>query len=156
MKAWASVFLVLILALGLTACGDPETREQIFADTQKKATAGEVSAWYNLGLMYEQGYGVARDNFEAALCYRQAAEKGWVEAQYRLGLLYYHGQGVPKDLKLAAAWYKKAGEQGYAPAQAALANMYLIGEGVPKDSSKAAHWYKKSLKPKKHLNFSRD
>lgn len=155
MKAWASVLVIFILALGFAACTAPETPEQKFADMKKKAAGGDMRACYILGLMHEQGYGVAQDKCQAALCYRKAAEKGQVEAQYRLGSLYYHAQGVPKDLQQAAEWYKKAAEQGYTPAQAALGNMYLLGEGVPRDSSKAAYWHKKSLKLKKPIDFTR-
>lgn len=156
MKAWASVLVIFILALGLAACADREIPEQKFANMEKKAAGGDVGACYILGLMHEQGYGVAQNNSQAALCYRKAAEKGQVEAQYRLGSLYYHGQRVPKDLKQAAEWYKKAAEQGYTPAQAALGNMYLLGEGVPRDRSKAAYWHKKSLKLQKQSDFTRD
>lgn len=156
MKTWAAVLVIFMLALGLAACADRETPEQNIANLEKKAAGGDVMAWCRLGLRHEQGYGVAQDNCQAALCYRKAAEKGQVEAQYRLGSLYYHGQGVPKDLNQAAKWYKIAAEQGYTPAQAALGNMYVLGEGVPKDSSKAAYWHKKSLKLKKHIDFTRD
>jgi len=156
MKAWASVLVISILALGLAACADTETREQKFANLEKKAAGGDMLAWYSLGLMHEQGYGVAQDKSQAALCYKRAAEKGQAQAQYRLGSLYYHGQGVPRDLQQAAEWYKKAAEPGDAPALAALGNMYLLGEGVPNDSSKAAHWHKKSLKLQKQSDFTRD
>ena len=156
MKAWASVWLIFILALGLAACAETVTPEQKFANLEKKAAGGDVRAWYILGLMHEQGYGGAPDNGQAALCYQKAAEQGLVEAQYRLGSLYYHGQGVPKDLEQAAEWYKKAAEQGYATAQAALGNLYLSGQGVPRDSSKAAYWHKKSLQLKKNADFTRD
>jgi TPR repeat protein len=156
MKAWASILVLFILALGLTACADRETPEQRFANLEKKAAGGDVRAWYTLGLMHEQGYGIAQDKFQAALCHRKAAEKGQAQAQYRLGFLYYHGQGVPRDLQQAAEWYKKAAEQGDPEAQAALSNLYLSGQGVPKDSSKAAFWHKKSLKLNKNLDFTRD
>jgi uncharacterized protein len=156
MKAWASVVLMFILALGLAACTEPETPAQKFANTEQKAAGGDVRAWYILGLMHEQGFGVPRDNCQAALCYRKAADQGLVEAQYHLGSLYYHGQGVPKDLEQAAAWYTKAAEQGDTQAQAALGNMYVHGQGVPRDSAKAVYWHKKSLKLKKQSDFTQD
>jgi hypothetical protein len=156
MKTWAAVWVIFSLALGLAACADCETPEQLIANLEKKAAGGDVMAWCRLGHMYGRGVGVVQDNCQAALCYRKAAEKGQVEAQYRLGSLYYHGQGVSKDLQQAAKWYKKAAEQGYTPAQAALGNMYLSGEGVPKDSSKAMYWHKKSFQLKKPVDFSRD
>jgi hypothetical protein len=156
MKTWASVLVIFSLALGLVGCADRNTPEQKFANLEKRAAGGDVLAWYSLGLMHEQGYGVAQDKCQAALCYKKAAEKGQVEAQYRLGSLYYHGQGVSRDVKQAAEWYKQAAEQGYTPAQAALGNMYLSGEGVDKDSAKAAYWHKKSLKINQHIDFTRD
>jgi uncharacterized protein len=156
MKAWASVLVMVILGLGLAGCAEPETAAQKFAHMQAKAAGGDVRACYVLGLMHEQGFGVARDNGQAALCYRQAAEHGLAEAQYRLGSLFYHGQGVPKDLEQAAAWYTKAAEQGDTQAQAALGNMYVHGEGVPRDISKAAYWHKKSFKLEKQSEVAQD
>jgi TPR repeat protein len=144
MKSIVSIFLTVILVLGLAACGDNETRENKFANLEKKAAGGDVSAWYKLGLLHEQGCGIAQDKFQVALCYRQAAEKGQVQAQYRLGFLYYHGHGVPRDLKQAAFWYKKAADQGSPEAKAALDNMYLSGEAVPKDGSKVVHRQRKT------------
>ena len=102
MKVLVTVFLVIALLFGPAACTDVETREQKFANTEKKAARGNVPALYTLGLMYEQGYGVTQDKSRAASCYRKAAEKGHVQAQYRLGYLYYHGQGVPRNLQQAA------------------------------------------------------
>ena len=149
MKAWASILVLVILAFGLAGCANPETPEQRFANMEKRAADGDVRAWYTLGLMHEQGYGVAQDKFQAVSCYRKAAENGQVEAKSRLGSLYYHGQGVPRDLEQAAEWYKQAAEQGDPQAQATLGNMYLSGEGVPKDSSMAAYWHEKSFQLKK-------
>ena len=156
MKAWGSILVLFILALGLAACADTETREQKIAHIEKKAAGGDLQAWYILGLMHEQGYGGAQKICQAASCYRKAAEKGQVQAQYHLGSLYYHGRGVPRDLQQAAEWYKNAAQQGDSQAQAALGNMYLMGEGVPRDVSKAAYWHKKSLELKKDADFIRD
>jgi TPR repeat protein len=140
-KVLVTVFLTIALLFGLAACNDVETREQKFANTEKKAAGGNVQAQYTLGLMYEQGYGVTQDKSRAVLCYRKAAEEGHVQAQYRLGYLYYHGQGVPRaiDLQQATEWYEKAAEQRDVPAQADLGNMHLVGDGVPKDISKAEY-----------------
>lgn len=156
MKAWASVSVIFIMAFGLASCADTETREQKFANIRLAAQKGDAGAQYNLGLMYEQGYGVIPDMREAAAWFEKSAENGEANAQYRLGFLYYQGQGVPRDLPRAAEWYKKAAEQGSTPAQTALGNMYLLGEGVPRDSSKAAYWQKKSLSLKNHAGFTRD
>jgi len=156
MKAWASILVLPFLALGLASCANNETREQKFVNLQRLAEKGDAGAQYNLGLMYEQGYGIAPDIGKATAWFEKAAEKGENNAQYRLGSLYYHGQGVPKDLQQAAKWYKKAAERGSTPAQAALGNMYLVGEGVPKDIVQAAYWHKKSLKIKEKVDFARE
>ena len=156
MKAWISALVIVVLALGLAACADRETREQKFDHMQRLAEKGDAGAQYNLGLMYEQGYGVTPDIKKATAWFEKAAEQGEANAQYRLGSLYYHGQGVPRNVQLAAAWYKKAAEQGHPQAQAALGNLYLSGEGVSRDSSKAAYWHKKSLQLKKQSDFTGD
>jgi TPR repeat protein len=154
MKAWAAVLVLSILTLGLGSCAKSETREQKFANTRRLAERGNVEAQYNVGLMYEQGYGVSRDLKKAATWFRKAALQGEASAQYRLGSLYYQGQGVPKDLHQAAEWYNRAAEQGCPPAQAALGNMYLVGAGVPKDIAKAAYWHKKSVKLRPRTDFT--
>jgi len=153
MKVQLSVFLAIILFLGLASYIAQETYEQGFAEMEKREAGGDASAWYGMGLMHEQGFVVAQDKSRAAFCYRKAAEKGQVQAQYRLGSLYYHGQGVPRDLEQAADWYRKAAEEGYPSAQVALGNMYLLGEGVSRDSSKAAYWQKKSLNLSKLIDL---
>ena len=102
MKTWAAVLVIFILALGTASCADSLEPEQKFADMLRSAEKGDAGAQYNLGLMYEQGYGVAPDPRQAAAWFEKAAERGEVNAQYRLGSLYYHGQGVPRDLQQAA------------------------------------------------------
>jgi uncharacterized protein len=130
MKVLVTVFLVIALLFGPAACTDVETREQRFVNTEKKAARGDAAALYTLGLMYEQGYGVVQDKYQAAWCYRKAAEKGHVQAQYRLSYLYRHGQGVPRDLRQAAQWSEKVAGQRDPEAQAALRNMPFSGESV--------------------------
>ncbi len=156
MKIWAVVLLLVSLPLGLGACVDRETAPQRFAHMEQRAAGGDIQAWYLLGLMREQGYGAARDQLQAAFCYKKAAEKGHVPAQSRLGYLYFHGLGVPKDPHTAAAWYKKAAGQGDVEAQAALGDMYLLGEGVPQDVDTAAYWHKKSLNSEDYAGCARN
>ncbi len=130
MKVLVTVFLTIALLFGLAACTDVETRDQKFANTEKKAAGGNVPALYTLGLMYEQGYGVTQDKSRAASCYRKAAEKGHVQAQYRLSYPYCHSQGVPRNLRQAAEWYEKAAEPVDPEAQAAFGKMPFSGESV--------------------------
>jgi S1-C subfamily serine protease len=114
------------------------------ASLLKAAEQGDASAQLNLGVLYSEGHGVARDDAQAAEWIRKAAEQGDSEAQATLGAAYEVGQGVPKDYSQAAAWYRKAADQGYARAQNFLGYLYEAGRGVPQDYAEAAMWYRKA------------
>ncbi len=86
------------------------------------AEQGDAEAQFNLGWMYTQGWGVPRDDTEAAKWWHKAAEQGNANAQGKLGFLYTQGRGVPRDDTEAVKWYRKAAEQG---------------------NNEAAHWLKK-------------
>src|SRR6266568_4148392 len=72
------------------------------------AQQGNTAAQYNLGLLYEYGYGVLQDYQQAAQWFRRAAEQGNPWAQYNLGSMYEYGKGVPKDDIQAHMWYNLA------------------------------------------------
>ncbi len=110
----------------------------------QKATAGNATAQFNLGMMYAQGVGVSKDAAKAVEWYQKAAAQGDAGAQVNLGLMYAHGEGVPKDAAKAVEWYQKAAAQGHAFAQFNLGMMYVRGEGVPEDVAKAVEWYQKA------------
>ena len=138
------------------------TPEEKFAETKKKAEAGDASAQYNLGLIYDKGEGVTLDEekgkpweaysadrmkrlkLKAVEWYRKAAAQGHAEAQFRLGMMYYIGKGVSVDNAKAVEWYQKAAVQGIAGAQSMLGMMYYFGAGVPKDVTKSVEWYQKA------------
>lgn len=71
------------------------------------AEQGHAAAQFNIGVLFEKGQGVARDNAEAASWYMKAAEQEDVEAQYNVALLYERGAGFPRDLDKARYWYGK-------------------------------------------------
>jgi len=52
--------------------------------TQPLAEQGNPSAQYDLGVLYEKGRGVAKDEVEAATWYRKAADQGYEQAQRAL------------------------------------------------------------------------
>ncbi|HNJ36278.1 MAG TPA: tetratricopeptide repeat protein, partial [Leptospiraceae bacterium] len=79
---------------------------------RKAAELGNVFAQYNLGVIYEGGRGIEKDEVEAARWYRKAADEGLADAQRALGNLYYSGRGLEKDEVEAVKWYRKAAEQG--------------------------------------------
>ena len=104
------------------------------------AEQGDADAQSNLGVMYDNGYGVPHDYAEAVRWWRLAAEQGHVSAQFNLVVMYSNGRGVPQDYAEAVRWLRVAAEQGQADAQYFLGNMYRLGQGVPQDDSTAYMW----------------
>lgn len=76
------------------------------------ANQGHAVAQANVGMMFDQGLGVASNPARAAEWYRLAAEAGNATAQFNLGALYYAGQGLKQDYDAAAQWFAKAAQQG--------------------------------------------
>ena len=106
------------------------------------AEQGDVSAQYNLGLMYHSGEGVPKDYKTAHKWFSfAAAEQGDAVAQYNLGQMYRNGQGVPRDYSTAFKWYSLAAEQGYVLAQGNLGALYAGGAGVLQDNVYAHMWF---------------
>ena len=82
--------------------------------------------------MYNHSRGVERDEQEAVVWYRKAAEQGLPEAQYNLGVMYRQGRGVElidsvtgasmaeHNKSQALFWYHRAGENGYKDAWNAI------------------------------------
>lgn len=108
------------------------------------ADEGSSNAQFELGRMFENGIGVARDPQQAAFWYGKAAAQGHAEAQTDLGVLYARGLGLARNDAYAVAWFRKAAEQGLAKAQYDLGYMYSKGTGVPKDDQLAIDWYRKA------------
>ncbi|MBF0127780.1 MAG: sel1 repeat family protein, partial [Magnetococcales bacterium] len=61
---------------------------------EQAARQGHAGARYNLGLLYAEGLGVARDDRKALILWSQAAEQGEIRAKYNLGVLYERGRGI--------------------------------------------------------------
>ena len=76
------------------------------------AEQGGAEAQYNLGVMYNIGYGVPEDKLESVKWFRKAAEQGSSSAQFHLGRMYGGGMGVPKDFVRAYAWFNLAAGRG--------------------------------------------
>lgn len=107
---------------------------------RRAAEQGNVTAQFQLGLLYDKGTGVPQDHEEAARWYRMAAENEDAAAQFNLGLLYFKGTGVAQDDQEAAHWFRQAAEQNDASAQYNLAFMCYNGQGVLQDYVQAHMW----------------
>ena len=89
-----------------------EAEKKAFAETKGKAESGNAAAQYNLGVSYEEGEGVAKDDKEAVKWYRLAAGQGDGYEQYNIGVLYAQGQGVLEDYVTSYAWLNIAAANG--------------------------------------------
>ncbi|QJR10086.1 hypothetical protein DSM104443_01137 [Usitatibacter rugosus] len=119
--------------------GDFETA---LARFRPLAEGGYAPAENGLGLMYQLGSGVAKDEAEALKWYRRAAAQDDPQAEFNLGLAYEKGHGVAKDEGEAVAWYRKAAQRGHGEAQNSLAVMYTSGRGVAQDGGEGLKWYR--------------
>ena len=119
--------------------GDYATANRWF---RRLAEQGVARAQAALGLMYENGRGVRRNDAEAVRWYRRAAEQGFAAAQSALGVMYAKGRGVPQSDKEAVRWFRRAAEGGDALAQGILGKFYENGVGVPRDPVRAYKWYR--------------
>lgn len=103
----------------------------------KAAGQGHRLAQCNLGALYAQGLGVAKDVPQALRWYRLAAEQGDEMAMYNLGALYAKEED---DMGLAVEWFERSAAKGYPAAQVNLGLLYWRGEGVKRNSVLAQHW----------------
>ena len=127
----------------LAPWGYPPTRAPLLT-LRTAAVAGDLSAQFTLGWIYEHGADVPQDYREAMRWYRRAADRGEPESINTVGLLYYYGKGVPKDPREATIWFHHAAELEHAAAQWNLAGMYYRGDGAPQDDAQAVRWCRRA------------
>jgi TPR repeat protein len=123
---------------------DPEPTDRNIATLLERALNGDAHAQWNLYLMYDKGDSVPRDEAQAMVWLRRAAENDNPAAQCELGAAYQLGVGVPRDYLQAAVWFHKAVETGDRDALTFLGDLYAHGDGVPQDYAQAAAWYRKA------------
>lgn len=121
------------------------------------ADNGNEFAQFDMGVLYWNGQGVAKDDAEGFRWFKLSADRGHREGQYVVGIAYEKGRGVAKDEAQAAVWYQRAGDRGHAGAAFALGLLYEEGRGVAQDSAQAAAWYRKAAdrgNPKAQYNLA--
>ncbi len=101
------------------------------------ATKGSAKSQHQLGIMYQNGKGVARDEAAAAEWYRKAAVQGFVRSQYALGSLHY----ARGDYDEAERWWLQAARQGSTHAMSSLGFLYADPRVGHADPVKARAWY---------------
>jgi TPR repeat protein len=143
-KQVAAALAAFLIATGAAAASDhPPSQAQarkILNRIRPIAQQGNANAQYNMGVLYDDGYGVARDYATAMQWYKKAAAQHYAKAEHNLGMMYADGHGVAKNMDKAAYWFKRAANDGEPASENNLAVMYARGQGVPQNISKAALW----------------
>jgi TPR repeat protein len=80
------------------------------------AEQGNARAQHNLGVMYDEGWGVPQNYKTAVKWWKLSAEQGDVDAQGNLGDMYANGQGLTQDNVYAHMWWNIAASLGHSVA----------------------------------------
>lgn len=103
----------------------------------KAAKVGHMSAQNNIGLGYQHGLGVTKDDKKAFIWFEKAAKQQLPDAQNALAMAYYSGRGTEKNLSKAKQWWLKAAQQNDEYAQFNLASLLV----EQKQIELAKYWF---------------
>lgn len=136
--------LLALAALLAGGCALFPPRAESFGSLLARAEAGDAEAQNEVGVRYEDGNGVERNDVLAAEWYRKSAEQECALGEYNLSTAYFYGRGVETNLVAAFEWMKKSADHDFPLAWYALGTFYEEGTGVEKDGAEALRWYRKA------------
>jgi TPR repeat protein len=120
--------------------GSDETVQAV--DWFRKAAAKDFApAEFQMGQLYDFGFGVPKDDKRALEWYVKAAQHGSAPAARAVGEFYRRGRSVKADAAQALRWYRQAADGDDLRAQYQLAQMYFDGTGVARDYVTAYMWF---------------
>ena len=147
------LFVMLSVLLGACATKPPTVAQGLelydsgdyakaFEMLDKLSQQGDAQAQQALGVMYENGQGVKKDETRALQLFRQAAAKNNDSAQYLLGTILERKAGLTKNQSEAIKWYRLAATNGHPSAQYRMGQLELAGiNGAAPDPLKASYWF---------------
>lgn len=101
------------------------------------AALGDARAETDLGMMYENGWGVTQDSDKGFALQMQAVAQHYGKAEDHLGDMY-RDRG---DQISATHWLWLSAQHGDANGEDDLGWQFYRGYGVPEDDALAAHWF---------------
>ncbi len=104
--------LAVPVASRCAAAAFPQQAPNRVAELTAECKKANYASCDSLGLMYEEGDGVAKDAKRAEELYRRACDGGHANGCTNLGVLYQNGNGVAKDAARAAKLYQRACDAG--------------------------------------------
>lgn len=97
-----SMFLAIVSFQIIAIAEELDEKEQYkIVAIKESAKQGDVTAQYNLAVMYDEGVDIPEDNEEANKWYMKAADQGHSVAQLNLGVNYYRGEGIEQSYEKA-------------------------------------------------------
>ena len=111
---------------------------------QQSCDAGDFVICDMLGVRYETGVGVTRDQARALSLFQRACDGEVLLGCTHLGLMYESGVGVTRDLAGAVSLYERACNGGEMLGCANLGVSYERGEGVTQDPARAVSFYEQA------------
>ena len=97
-----------IIGKTFTRCKCEGNREAAFAWYSRSAQRGNRDAQYDLGGIYELGFGTPKNPKNAFVAFKKAAELGHFQAMAKVAQYYEQGIGTKKDLAESAKWRSRA------------------------------------------------
>ena len=147
MRAIKCLLLAVLLLSGCGSVFGQDYSKKSVKELLPLAEQSDAEAQYNLGVRYENGRGVRKNQQKAFWWWRVAAEQGEAFAQDALGVIYYYGTGVPKDYVLAYKWYNLAAAQE--PDEFAAEFRDIIAKKMTPSQISEAQKLSRNFKPKK-------
>lgn len=139
----AKSLLAIMYLLGEGVIKNHKKALSLYKEAAKK---NELLSLVNLGVIYEEGEIVPKDNNQAQFFFNKAKmlAKERNDANSQLILAYIYEKYGDKEQTLAS--YYKAAELGSADAEYYIANAFIFGTGASKNEDQAFYWYNKSAK----------
>ncbi len=117
---------------------------------EKAAALGSSRAYWAMGVLYEGGKGIPKDEEKSQKCYRIAAEKGFALATVLIDKKYDQAMKTldifPEDAQAILSTCQRAAAEGCIAEQFNVGTMFKNGYGLPKDMKKAEKWLSAAAK----------
>lgn len=131
------ITLILLLPIAVQA-------SNLFNSQMKLANKGDAEAQFNVGEMYEVGFGVKQDKKEARYWISRSADQKHEAAGFKLLYWDVEREGLKGENKAKVKELNILAIQGNPQAQYYLGKMYAHGIGVNKNSDVAVDWLNKA------------
>ena len=139
-----AVWFFIIFLIVFTVCVIWHDSRQNIREYSKRIIIqySDSETKYQFGIALLNGIGYAKNNSDAAVWIKKAADEGHVQAQYELGNCYFTGTGFSRNDSHAVDYYKMAASKGLSVAQNKLGDCFARGVAGKVDMQKAFTSYR--------------